>query len=88
MIRIHGDIYGVEYTGNKSKEETMSEKFWMLYIEGRSSPTFKHGTIGDAHVEADRLARLPDNRGRKVYILEATRYCVIEEVPVSWHNVG
>lgn len=31
--------------------------FYMVYVEGQSSPTYKHGTMESATKEADRLAK-------------------------------
>ena len=59
-------------------------QFWMVYVEGKSGPTKKHLTLDDARLEAERLCRMPDNRGRLVYVLECTSFCAIEEPPVVW----
>ena len=42
--------------------------FYMVYAEGKSSPTFKHGSMEEATKEADRLAKLLNT---KVYVLAA-----------------
>lgn len=42
--------------------------FYMVYAEGKSSPTFKHGSMEEATKEADRLAKLLNT---KTYILAA-----------------
>lgn len=47
----------------------MEHKFYMLYVEGRSSPTVKHRTYLDAKREAERLAK--NNPGKDVYLLSA-----------------
>lgn len=44
------------------------EKFYMCYVEGGDSPTYKHFTLEGATTEAKRLA---DVSGKEVYILEA-----------------
>ena len=44
------------------------EKFYMCYVEGGNSPTYKHFTLESATKEAKRLA---DVSGKDVYILEA-----------------
>ena len=43
------------------------DAFWMIYVEGGGSPTYKHTTWESVETEAKRLAKqLP---GKKVYIL-------------------
>jgi hypothetical protein len=44
----------------------MEESFYMLYVEGGDSPTFKHETLEGAETEAKRLAQLTK---QKVIIL-------------------
>jgi hypothetical protein len=62
----------------------MENRFWMVFIEGRAGPTKQHIECNEARLEAERLLRLPNNRGRKAYILEAVSYGLIEEPPVVW----
>jgi len=62
-------------------------KFWMVWIEGKSGPTKKHFTLDDARVEAERLLRLPENRWRLAYILQADSFGAIETPPVIWRTV-
>ena len=42
--------------------------FYMVYAEGQSAPTYKHGSMEEATKEADRLAKLLNT---KVYVLAA-----------------
>ena len=42
--------------------------FYMVYAEGKSSPTYKHGSMEEATKEADRLAKLLNT---KTYVLAA-----------------
>ena len=42
--------------------------FYMVYTEGKSSPTFRHGSMEEATKEADRLAKLLNT---KTYVLAA-----------------
>ena len=42
--------------------------FYMVYAEGKSAPTYKHGSMGEATKEADRLAKLLNT---KTYVLAA-----------------
>ena len=44
------------------------QKFYMCYVEGGNSPTYKHTTLESAMTEAKRLA---DVTGKEVTILEA-----------------
>lgn len=46
----------------------MESSFYMLYAENGSSPTYKHGSLESAQMEAERLA---EKIGCKVFILEA-----------------
>lgn len=47
---------------------TKEAPFYMVYAEGKSAPTFKHGSMEEATKEADRLAKLLNT---KTYILAA-----------------
>lgn len=51
-------------------------EFFMIYVEGESSPTFKHLSYESAVTEAKRLARAFK---KKVYILHATKYFELNE---------
>ena len=42
--------------------------FYMVYAEGKSAPTFKHGSMEEATKEADRLAK---SLNTKTYVLAA-----------------
>ena len=42
--------------------------FYMVYADGKSSPTYKHGSMEEATKEADRLAKLLNT---KTYVLAA-----------------
>ena len=65
------------------------QTFWMVWVSHKSAPTKRHPSPMSARDEAARLACLPDNRGKKVYVLMAREYCetVPPIPPVSWHNV-
>jgi hypothetical protein len=55
---------------------------YMVMVAGRGEPKHEHPTLEAAVVEAERLAALPDTRGRSIYILQ-----VIDELrPVSSHQ--
>jgi hypothetical protein len=59
------------------------EKFWMVYVEGRQSPSSRHSTRAEAISEAERLAR---KEQQSVVLLEAVAFCSLLEPdpPVSW----
>lgn len=44
------------------------ERFYMVYMEGEGSPTYKHQTFESAKKEAERLSLL---FGKKTYVLQA-----------------
>ena len=48
---------------------TKSETYYCS-VEGKEAPKHKHYTLGEANAEADRLAGLSDNIGRKVHVLQ------------------
>jgi len=59
--------------------------FWMILVEGRGMPQRKHLSFAEAKEEAERLARMTENRGMMVYLLRADLCCsTIEEPPVEW----
>lgn len=59
-------------------------KFWMVLVDDTRGCTYKHGTLGSARKEAERLLRLPEHSGRGVSILEAVEYGYIHYPPVEW----
>ena len=62
------------------------DKFWMVYVSGKGSPTRTHATPEEAEQEAERLAGLPGNRGLCAVVLEAMSYCKVL-TPVQWHTI-
>jgi len=64
------------------------DKFWNCLVEGTDGGYhYKHETLDQAIEEAKRLARQPYNKGKKVFVLEATGYCEVPETPVEYHNM-
>ena len=63
------------------------QKFWMVYVEGKSSPTVCHYTRQEALNEMERLARQQSNIGKSVVLLEASTYCRVELNPAIWSEV-
>ena len=61
------------------------QKFWMVWVNknGKSAPTRRHPDFLLASVEADRLARLPENANKKVYVLESKDFRVVEQSPLT-----
>ena len=47
------------------------QKFWMCWLEASPLTKHRHPTYEIARGEADRIAMMPENKGRKVYVLEA-----------------
>jgi hypothetical protein len=62
------------------------QKFWCCFVEGTGCFSFKHLTKPSAVQEAERLARLPNNKDREVYVLKAISYCKTEYPPITWHE--
>lgn len=61
-------------------KDAQSQRFWMCYVEGRnaSAPVYKHLNSSDATTEAARLARLPNNLGKRAYVLKAIQYAQVD----------
>lgn len=62
------------------------DKFWMCYVEGSAGCRFIHYDYTSAFKEAERLARLPANVGKKVHITESHTFCIAEAIPVTWYH--
>lgn len=56
------------------------KRFYMVYVDGQGSPTYKHATQQAAESEAERLALMPSNQGRYVYVLESVACCIKRSV--------
>ena len=67
----------------------MTGKFWMLFVEGSNGFTYRHETPEAAETEAERLARMPSNSNKKVFVLESIEYCQTEPIvpPVVFHEI-
>lgn len=64
------------------------EQIYTCFVEGTDGGRHhKHFTEPDACKEAERLARQPQNKGRKVYVMETIGYCIVPETPVEWYGV-
>lgn len=65
-----------------------SDIFYMVYVDGSTGSTIKYSTAASAIQEAERLARLPENFNRKVFLLRMCNYChVYTYTPVEWVGI-
>lgn len=81
------DFYDIN-TRNERNEEGGMELFWICYVEGTDGGEhYRHRTLIGAQREAERLARLPNVRGRTVYLLACMGKCRVEVQPVKWDVV-
>jgi hypothetical protein len=62
--------------------------FWTILVEGTDGGQgHQHATEQDARVEANRLARLHQNKGKKVYIMLSVACCHTPP-EVEWEEIG
>jgi hypothetical protein len=63
-------------------------QFYMIFVEGGQSPTYRHQTLELARKEAERLATLPDNIGKNIFVLSSMSYVIYN--PFAWYptNTG
>lgn len=66
----------------------VSDKFWMCFVEGSGGCKQVHLKHSDAVKEAERLARMPCNRGKRVFVLVSVGRCGVEDLPVTWHPIN
>ncbi len=60
-------------------------RFFECYVEGTDGGRHDHHwTLQGAQTEAERLARIPDNVGKCVYLFECVGKCKVEQTPVKW----
>ena len=64
--------------------EKLMDRFYMVWVYGKALPSVVHLDKKETEQEAERLALLPDNIGRKVFILETTSYCEVQPLPIKW----
>lgn len=60
------------------------DKFYCL-VEGTMGCQVEHADKHFAEQEAERLARF--NKGKKVFVLKAIKFCKVEETPVTWEDL-
>ncbi len=64
------------------------ERFWNCWVEGTEGGNhIKHWHYEIAKEEAERLARLPENRGKTVYVMGGVSYCKVPTQPIEWHDI-
>ena len=64
-------------------------KFWIVMVQGTNGGTgYRHSSFKEAQQEADRLAHMPSNVGKEVYVMEVVGYCFVPEAPQTWHPIG
>ena len=62
------------------------DKFWMVLVDGKGPPRYKHPSYEEAVKEAGRLLHLPGNQGAKAFILKTIAWGYIEQVPITWNT--
>ena len=61
------------------------KRFWIIFVERTDGGRHhRHQILEDAETEAERLARLPENQGKCVYVFECIGKCETEQSPVRW----
>jgi hypothetical protein len=65
----------------------MPQKFWMVWLKDSPTTKKRHPTKEKAQQEANRIALLPENLGKKVYVLEAIDYRIVNLAPVLRHEL-
>lgn len=58
----------------------MNNKFFMVYVEGENTPTFKHTSKENAEKEAQRLA---NKLSKKAFVLEADSMATPDEINIK-----
>ena len=80
-----GDENGAISDTNKISGGKRMEKFWIIFVEHTNGGRhYRHETLEKAQVEAERLVRLPENIGMRVYIFGCEGRCQVEATPVKW----
>ena len=77
------DFYDL-YERQKNQGKPRMERFWVCSVEGTNGGRYRHWTLVGAEIEAERLAKLPYNQGRMVYLFEYIGGCKAEQTPVKW----
>ena len=58
------------------------EKFWICWVEGTTFATImhKHSSFDVAQKESERLAKQPQNDGKRVYVFECCGASLVKSV--------
>ncbi len=68
-----------------SEKVEVMDRFWECRVEGSDGGKhYHHWTEPSAKIEAERLAGLPSNQGKDVYIFECVGKCRAEQQPIKW----
>ncbi len=87
-ILAYAHIESLDWIEGESQQKGVKvDNFYMCYVEGRSRFIAPYNTLNMARTEAELLANLPENEGKKVYLLTSIEYCQKETSPVSWHRI-
>jgi len=71
----------------RNKKEERMKPFWIIFVEHtKGGKHYRHETSESAMNESVRLARLPENIGKYVYMFECVGRCRVEEKPVKWET--
>lgn len=84
--RPYGEHAGLDCPSSEEDAPAKASEytFWACWVKGNRSPTFQHRTADDAQKEAERLARLPENVGKPVFVLKAESFALVELPPCSF----
>jgi len=76
------------WRGLQEAKEMGAHKFWTVFVDGTAGGYgCPHDTLESARQEAERLAKMPGNRGKKVYVLELVGFCQSQDIPVTWKSL-
>ena len=70
--------------GNDPRERrsVQVDRFWMVFVDGKGGPTYKHYSLKSAETEAERLSRV--NPDALVHVLVAVGACKTTIPEPSW----
>jgi len=64
---------------------TRMERLWTILVEHTDGGSYhRHATLQSAETEAERLARLPYNVNKEVYLFECIGRCKAEQPSITW----
>lgn len=64
------------------------DNFWTTCVQGTTGGTgYQHDTLQSALTEAERLANMKNNIGKRVYVLECVGWFEIPKQPTNWHPI-